>query len=255
MSASATGTPTKVPVPAIDDSRGRVADDAGPRSPGLTGGPGERADVGGGTRTPRDPVGDGGTRAGCFPSGVLPERGAFRAVPTDGPVGGVRRLTDMDGLGLGGTCEVVRAEVRGSTVDAAELAALVVGPDRGAVVTFDGIVRDHDSPGRGAVTLLDYEGHPAADAVMAEVVASVAATSGAAAVAVVHRTGPLRVGDCALAVAVAAAHRQDAFATAARLVDQVKERLPVWKHQYFADGSDEWVGLGGLDAPGAPTPG
>ena len=67
----------------------------------------------------------------------------------------------------------------------------------------------------------------------------------------VHRTGPLRVGDCALAVAVAAAHRQDAFATAARLVDEVKERLPVWKHQHFADGSDEWVGLGGLDGPAA----
>jgi molybdopterin synthase catalytic subunit len=110
-------------------------------------------------------------------------------------------------------------------------------------------VRDHDSPGRGAVTLLDYEGHPAAGAVVAAVAADVAAASGAAAVAVVHRTGPLRVGDCALAVAVAAAHRQDAFATCAHLVDEVKLRLPVWKHQHFADGSDEWVGLGGLGVP------
>ena len=146
------------------------------------------------------------------------------------------------------TCQVVLAEVRATPVGVAELAGLVAGRDRGAVVTFDGVVRDHDSPGRGAVTLLDYEGHPGAGAVIAEVVAEVAATSGAAAVAVVHRTGPLRVGDCALAVAVAAAHRGDAFATAARLVDVVKERLPVWKHQHFADGSDEWVGLGGLDA-------
>jgi molybdopterin synthase catalytic subunit len=48
---------------------------------------------------------------------------------------------------------------------------------------------------------------------------------------------------------VAAAHRQDAFATCAQLVDEVKLRLPVWKHQHFADGSDEWVGLGGLGVP------
>lgn len=148
----------------------------------------------------------------------------------------------------GGGCQVVLAEVRGTPVTAAELAGLVAGPDRGAVVTFDGVVRDHDSPGRGAVTLLDYESHPAAGAVIADVVAAVAASSTAAAVAVVHRTGPLQVGDCALAVAVAAAHRQDAFTTAARLVDEVKDRLPVWKHQHFSDGSDEWVGLGGLDA-------
>ena len=146
------------------------------------------------------------------------------------------------------TCEVVLAEVRGTPVSVAELVGLVAGRARGAVVTFEGVVRDHDSPGRGSVTLLDYEGHPGAGTVIAEVVADVAATSGAAAVAVVHRTGPLQVGDCALAVAVAAAHRGDAFATAARLVDEVKQRLPVWKHQHFADGSDEWVGLGGLDA-------
>jgi len=143
-------------------------------------------------------------------------------------------------------CAVVLAEVRGTVVSAAELADLVAGPDRGAVVTFDGVVRDQDSPGRGTVTLLDYEAHPGAGDVIAGVVADVAAGSRAAAVAVVHRTGELRVGDCALAVAVAAAHRGEAFATAADLVDAVKARLPVWKHQHFADGSEEWVGLGGL---------
>lgn len=156
---------------------------------------------------------------------------------------------DEQRVGPAGACEVVLAEVRDAPVSAAELAGLVAGRDRGAVVTFDGVVRDHDSPGRGAVTLLDYEGHPAAGDVISRVVAAVAAGSGAAAVAVVHRTGALQVGECALAVAVAAAHRQDAFATAARLVDEVKEQLPVWKHQHFADGSDEWVGLGGLATP------
>lgn len=147
-----------------------------------------------------------------------------------------------------GRCDVVRAEVSGHAVSAAELALLVAGRDRGAVVTFEGVVRDHDTPGRGAVTVLDYEAHPRAGAVMAEVAAGVADCSSAAALAVVHRVGPLQVGDCALAVAVSAAHRGDAFATASALVDAVKSELPVWKHQYFADGSDEWVGLGRLDA-------
>ncbi len=140
----------------------------------------------------------------------------------------------------------MRAEVSSEPVRAADLAADVAGRAHGAVVTFDGVVRDHDSPGRGRVVLLDYEAHPQAAEVVRAVVADVAALSGAGAVAVVHRVGPLAVGDCALAVAVAAAHRREAFETAAVLVDAVKERLPVWKHQHFADGSDEWVGLGGL---------
>lgn len=145
---------------------------------------------------------------------------------------------------VSGRCDVVRAEVSGRPVSAAELALLVAGRDRGAVVTFEGVVRDHDTPGRGAVTVLDYEGHPLAGAVIAEVAGRVAQGSAAAALAVVHRVGPLQVGDCALAVAVAAAHRGDAFATASALVDAVKLELPVWKHQFFTDGSEEWVGLG-----------
>ncbi len=61
------------------------------------------------------------------------------------------------------------------------------------------------------------------------------------AVAVSHRVGALHIGDAALVAAVAADHRQAAFQTCARLVDRVKEQLPVWKHQFFTDGSDEWV--------------
>ncbi|WP_380165439.1 molybdenum cofactor biosynthesis protein MoaE [Jannaschia sp. R86511] len=143
-------------------------------------------------------------------------------------------------------CAVLLAGISDAPIGVAHLHELVAGPAHGAVVTFDGVVRDHDTPGRGAVTLLDYEAHPDAAAVVQRVAEEVAATSAAAALAVLHRVGPLRVGDCALAVAVAAAHRGDAFATAAALVDAVKERLPVWKHQHFADGSDEWVGLGEL---------
>lgn len=144
-------------------------------------------------------------------------------------------------------CVVVLAGISDAPITVEALRQLVTGPAHGAVVTFDGVVRDHDTSGRGTVTLLDYEAHPRAEAVVQQVAEDVAAASGAARLAVLHRVGPLMVGDCALAVAVSAAHRGDAFTTAAALVDAVKDRLPVWKHQHFADGSDEWVGLGELE--------
>lgn len=78
---------------------------------------------------------------------------------------------------------------------------------------------------------------------MADVVADVAAqSSGVRAVAASHRVGVLHIGEAALVAAVAADHRQAAFTTCARLVDTIKARLPVWKHQFFADGTEEWVG-------------
>jgi molybdopterin synthase catalytic subunit len=78
--------------------------------------------------------------------------------------------------------------------------------------------------------------------VIEEVAAAVAARRARVrAVAVSHRVGALKIGDIALACAVSADHRREAFEACADLVDQVKLRLPVWKHQIFADGSDEWV--------------
>jgi molybdopterin synthase catalytic subunit len=65
---------------------------------------------------------------------------------------------------------------------------------------------------------------------------------GVRAVAVSHRIGALQIGEAALVAAVAADHRQAAFDTCVKLVDAIKARLPVWKHQFFADGTDEWVG-------------
>ena len=135
---------------------------------------------------------------------------------------------------------VRRAAVGTEPLDVAEHAALVDEPAAGAVVTFAGVVRDHD--GGRAVLGLEYSAHPTAAAVVAEVAAEVAARStGVRALAVSHRVGPLTVGDVALACAVAADHRRAAFETCAALVDEVKKSLPVWKHQRFADGTDEWV--------------
>jgi len=135
---------------------------------------------------------------------------------------------------------VVRAALTGQPIDSTEHEALVAHHAAGAVVAFAGVVRDHDR-GR-TVTRLDYSAHPSAEQTLADVVAEIAADcKGVRAVAVSHRVGTLHIGDAALVAAVAADHRRAAFETCARLVDAVKERLPVWKHQFFADGTDEWV--------------
>ncbi|OXM65084.1 molybdenum cofactor biosynthesis protein MoaE [Amycolatopsis vastitatis] len=135
---------------------------------------------------------------------------------------------------------VARALVTEDVLSVEEHARLVEDDAAGAVVTFAGVVRDHDG-GKG-VRDLTYEGHPSADQVIADVVADLSARwSGVRAVAVSHRLGALTIGDVALACAVAAEHRGQAFSACSELVDEVKARLPVWKHQHFTDGTDEWV--------------
>jgi molybdopterin synthase catalytic subunit len=124
-------------------------------------------------------------------------------------------------------------------LDVAEHEKAVAMPAAGAVVSFAGAVRDHDD-GR-TVQLLEYEAHPSAEQILREVAGEIAADPEIYAVAVSHRVGPLRIGDVALAAAVSSAHRAAAFAACARLVDEVKARIPVWKRQVFADGTDEWV--------------
>ncbi|MBO0680238.1 molybdenum cofactor biosynthesis protein MoaE [Mycolicibacterium sp. S2-37] len=138
------------------------------------------------------------------------------------------------------TAVVLRAEVTEDRIELAEHEELVAHESAGAVVSFAGVVRDHDG-GRG-VDRLEYSAHPSAAQVLADVAAEIAAQAdGVRAIAVSHRVGPLEIGDAALVAAVAADHRRAAFDTCARLVDVVKDRLPVWKHQFFGDGSDEWV--------------
>ncbi len=138
--------------------------------------------------------------------------------------------------------QVCRATVTELPLSVDEHAALVDNAAAGAVVTFAGVVRDHDH-GRG-VRELEYVGHPSAADVVAEVVADLArrhGPSGVRAIAASHRIGTLAIGDVALAVAVAAEHRAEAFAACSDVVDEVKRRLPVWKRQTFTDGTDEWV--------------
>ncbi|MDQ7907073.1 molybdenum cofactor biosynthesis protein MoaE [Phytohabitans sp. ZYX-F-186] len=134
---------------------------------------------------------------------------------------------------------LVLLAVTDQPLDLAAHEAAVAERRAGAVVSFQGVVRDHDG-GRG-VTKLEYEGHPTAEAVLREVATEIAGDPEVYAVAVSHRIGPLEIGDAALVAAVSTAHRAAAFAACARLVDEVKARLPIWKHQIFTDGTDEWV--------------
>ncbi|MCA5895220.1 molybdenum cofactor biosynthesis protein MoaE [Isoptericola sp. NEAU-Y5] len=141
---------------------------------------------------------------------------------------------------------VLRADVVDEPLDrlVAELGALVRDDACGAVATFTGYVRDHDG-GRG-VTRLHYEAHPDAAAVLRAVAERVArrtarATGDTVRAAVVHRVGDLGIGDVAVVAAVAAGHRQAAFAAASDLVEELKAEVPVWKEQGFTDGTSEWV--------------
>jgi molybdopterin synthase catalytic subunit len=134
---------------------------------------------------------------------------------------------------------VVRVSVGEAELSLDEHEHAVADPRAGAVVSFQGVVRDHDH-GRD-VTLLEYEGHPTAEAVLRQVAEEIAADPDVYAVAVSHRVGELKIGDVALVAAVSTAHRAAAFAACARLVDEAKTRLPIWKRQVFGDGTEEWV--------------
>ncbi len=135
---------------------------------------------------------------------------------------------------------VVRAGVSHEPIDMAKLEALVTDDSAGAIVTFNGRVRNHDDG--NSVVAIDYEAHPDASAVVEKLAAEVAVGSGACKIAIVHRAGHLNIGDIALGAAVSASHRKEAFRTLEAAVEQVKLQLPVWKRQEFADGSHEWTG-------------
>lgn len=117
----------------------------------------------------------------------------------------------------------------------------VSGPSNGAVATFVGVVRDHDPAVVGTVVGLDYTAHPDAQAWLERIAARV--TQVDVVTAVSHRVGSLAVGEAAIVVACAAAHRAAAFEECRAIVEAVKAELPVWKRERLADGSHSWVGM------------
>lgn len=131
-------------------------------------------------------------------------------------------------------------ELRSSPLSVEEVLAAVADPAAGGVVSFTGVVRDSD--GGRPVTALEYDAHPGALEAMRSVVQEVGGSPGVLRVAALHRTGRLEVGDVAVVVAASAGHRDEAFVAARRLIDDLKAQVPIWKHQWFADGTQEWVG-------------
>jgi len=132
------------------------------------------------------------------------------------------------------------ALITSDPIDRAAAEAFVTTSADGALVVFEGVVRNRDHG--ASVHALDYEAHPDAESFLAGVCAEIADASGLR-VAAIHRVGALVIGDVALVAAVAAPHRAEAFAVCGQLVDLVKERTPIWKRQHLAEGTTEWVGL------------
>jgi molybdenum cofactor synthesis domain-containing protein len=132
-----------------------------------------------------------------------------------------------------------RALVTPDPIDLPSLVASVADHGAGAVITFEGRVRNSDR-GR-AVVSLTYEAHPDAEQVLIGILARVLERDRVLGAAAAHRVGDLGIGDLAFAAVVATPHRQAGFEALSWLVDEVKQALPVWKRQVFADGSHEWV--------------
>jgi molybdopterin synthase catalytic subunit len=131
----------------------------------------------------------------------------------------------------------------GSPIDLTALVAQVEAPDRGAVTSFLGLVRDHH--GGREVTRLEYTAYaPMAEAECARIAAE-AEARWPVRVALEHRIGALEIGDAAVAIAAGAAHREEAFAACRFVIEEVKRRVPIWKKEFYADGTIDWVGAGG----------
>ena len=127
----------------------------------------------------------------------------------------------------------------GEPIDLAPLLAGVQSPARGGLSLFLGQVRDHH--GGRSVVRLDYSAYgPMAEAECARILAETEQRWDVA-VALRHRIGSLAIGDTAVAVVVAAAHRADAFDACRHVIEEVKHRVPIWKREYYADGTVTWV--------------
>jgi molybdopterin synthase catalytic subunit len=125
-------------------------------------------------------------------------------------------------------------------IDVTTVLSRVAGAGNGAAVLFLGMVRDANE-GRN-VTGIDYSAYrPMAERELASIVEEAAALADSNDIAVEHRLGTLIVGECSVAVAVAHPHRGRAFEAARYIIEELKQRVPIWKREHYADGAREWV--------------
>ena len=130
-------------------------------------------------------------------------------------------------------------------LDLGALLDTVQSPERGGVACFLGTVRNHH--GGREVLRLEYSAYaPMVEAECARIVAE-AESRWQVAVALRHRIGRLEIGDAAVAVVSASAHRDEAFVACRHIIEELKRRVPIWKREEYADGSVEWVGVSGED--------
>ncbi len=135
--------------------------------------------------------------------------------------------------------QTVRVKVGDGVIDTAALLDSVRRPDSGATVLFLGTVRDH-SEGKTGVTHLEYEVYAEmVEPKITEIVSNAGGRWPVLSVAVEHRSGVVGVGDVSVAVVVASAHRADAFEAARFIIDELKERAPIWKKEFWPGGA-EW---------------
>lgn len=132
-----------------------------------------------------------------------------------------------------------RFRVSHEPLDAAEVVAAVTAAERGAVVTFLGLVRDHNAGRR--VRFLEYEAFAPLAVRSFETIAGEASGQWpSVTLAIHHRTGPVQIGEASVAIAAASPHRADAFAVSRYAIERIKQISPIWKHEHF-DGGDVWI--------------
>jgi molybdopterin synthase catalytic subunit/molybdopterin converting factor small subunit len=143
----------------------------------------------------------------------------------------------------GGEGEDGRVSLHHERIPEAEVVARVAGPDKGGLCVFTGWVRDHHA-GR-AVTRLEYEAYePMAVQEMSRICDAVALRWPGVDAAIAHRLGRLEIGDAAVVIACASAHRAAAFEACRFAIDTLKETVPIFKKEFYEDGS-VWKGQGG----------
>ena len=130
--------------------------------------------------------------------------------------------------------------IQDTSLDLAELRKDFADATSGAFVAFEGLVRNHHE-GRD-VLRLHYQHHPVladqeGQKILAEVLEKFPITSALA----IHRVGTLEIGEPAVITLTASAHREAAFDANRYLIDEIKARVPIWKHEFYADGTDEWT--------------
>ena len=126
-----------------------------------------------------------------------------------------------------------------SPIDVGALLAAVEAPERGGTACFVGAVRNHH--GGRTVLRLEYSAYGRMAEAECERIVAEAERGWPVRVALRHRIGALAIGDIAVAIAAASAHREPAFAACRYMIEEVKRRVPIWKREHYADGTVEWV--------------